>query len=79
MSSVPDALAGCMLRETTIAPTGKEVPVRPFELSNQDLGAALTGALSKWWWSVTVALQELHIPPHEYRYVKVRFTPQAGV
>ena len=63
----------------TIAPTGKEVPVLPFELSNQDLGAALTGALSKWWWSVTVALQELHIPPHEYRYVKVRFTPQAGV
>ncbi|CAE7232354.1 Hydin [Symbiodinium sp. CCMP2456] len=38
----------------TIAPTGKEVPVLPFELSNQ----------------------ELHIPPHEYRYVKVRFTPQ---
>ena len=23
--------------------------------------------------------QELHIPPHEYRYVKVRFTPQAWV
>ncbi|CAE7771407.1 Hydin [Symbiodinium pilosum] len=38
----------------TTAPTGKEVPVLPFELSNQ----------------------ELHIPPHEYRYVKVRFTPQ---
>ena len=26
-----------------------------------------------------LVVQELHIPPHEYRYVKVRFTPQAGI
>ena len=60
----------------TIAPTGKEVPVLPFELSNQDLGAALQPCRSV---GATVAWQELHIPPHEYRYVKVRFAPQAGV
>lgn len=39
----------------TVAPTGKEVPVLPFELSSK----------------------ELHIPAHEYRYIKVRFSPQA--
>ncbi|CAJ1447961.1 unnamed protein product [Effrenium voratum] len=39
----------------TTAPSGKDAPVLPFELSTKDL----------------------HIPAHEYRYVKVRFAPQA--